>query len=84
MQEILSKQLNSLRNYCMHVQLTIVQVSVRHKGNHMKYSVIEYVLLAFLAFCVISLGANAFEKHADKFKAPFRTINRALTMGARQ
>lgn len=50
----------------------------------MKYSVIEYVLLALLMFCVISLGANAFEKHADKFKAPFRTINRALSMGARQ
>lgn len=45
---------------------------------------IEYVLIALVMFCVISLGANAFEKHADKFKAPFRTINRALTMGARQ
>lgn len=39
---------------------------------------IEYVLLALLMICVISLGANAFDAHADKFKAPFRTISNAL------
>ena len=49
----------------------------------MKYSVIEYVLLALVMFCVISLGANALSAHSDKFKAPFRTINRALA-GERQ
>jgi hypothetical protein len=50
----------------------------------MKYTVIEYVLLALVMFCLISLGANAFSAHADKFKAPFRTINRALSQGSRQ
>lgn len=44
----------------------------------MKYSVIEYVLLALLAFCVISLGANALDKHSDALKSPFRTISNAL------
>lgn len=68
----------------MYVQLTLSQVAIRHKEIFMHRPLIEYVLLALLMICVIGLGANALSAHADKFKAPFRTINRALSQGSRQ